>query len=631
MLHAEASTLEAPPVDQNTDQRRLPLWPGIGDVLEEFGGLPVPKRLKDALSERGISAAVEIQATVMPRVVAGDSVVIHAPTGGGKTLAYLLPLLARLQPTIHIGMQVLILVPTAELALQITRELRWLIEVLSGPERVCWFNPQVPRELACEVLLSRSGLWDAIRKDTAVLVSTPALILAEVVALRWESKKFNETLAYFAASNLNAIVFDEADVLFPALPRRRSWSDAKMGAAEKVTEHIIDVIRRRYRNRPLQFICASATANVAKVRNAMRRLLEKKWPKRRDVSRRQVPVLMQHGARVDPTLKRERDGSQSQLIIPQTIVHAAAILASDQEDRFSLERLRMTAAIVCKLEGTVLVFVPEKVKLDAAVAVLREAGVEDTFKLRSLVGLNEELDRSKKTDERLLDETTISKRREPPRRQDAGRAAFALQRSQELVETLAKGQRRVLVAKSDTGRGVDLEDVQYVVMVRLPSKATEYVHLAGRTGRMGRGGTVITLMSPAELDQVLPRVEGRLGIKFDDWDVEAGKAVPSTRKLLPPGEWTSSVMMDEEDEEPWQAEEDEGLQEQGREEAWGEAGEELEVLAEAVDDVEGREDVQAEAKDARRTSARSISLNRARGAWRRLVERREAEGRGRRA
>ena len=141
-------------------------------------------------------------------------------------------------PMLHFPqLQALVFVPTPELALQVARELKWLIyvawpkralaeprsarpcEVLSGgSDKVCWFNPQVPQEIplsqleravrwakagcnntknasdrmpmargsretrdglhhsqeiACNVLLSRANLWDAVRQDTAILVCTP--------------------------------------------------------------------------------------------------------------------------------------------------------------------------------------------------------------------------------------------------------------------------------------------------------------------------------------------------------------------------------------------------------------------------------------------------------------------------
>ena len=110
---------------------------------------------------------------------------------------------------------------------------------------------QVPRELACEVLLSRSGLWDSIRQDTAVLVTTPGLILSELIALQWQSKKFMETLGYFFGSNLNTLVLDECDSLFPAMPPGKNPRDmkGKYGPAERVIDFIFTVVRERYRNR----------------------------------------------------------------------------------------------------------------------------------------------------------------------------------------------------------------------------------------------------------------------------------------------------------------------------------------------------------------------------------------------
>ncbi|HEX5497615.1 MAG TPA: DEAD/DEAH box helicase, partial [Thermomicrobiales bacterium] len=61
-----------------------------------FADLGLPKSLTIALTKRGIAAPFAIQARAIPDVLAGRDVLGRAQTGGGKTLAFGLPLLARL-------------------------------------------------------------------------------------------------------------------------------------------------------------------------------------------------------------------------------------------------------------------------------------------------------------------------------------------------------------------------------------------------------------------------------------------------------------------------------------------------------------------------------------------------------
>lgn len=79
-----------------------------------------------ALAAAEISTPTEIQAEVIPAALAGRDVVGQARTGTGKTLAYALPILQRIDPIG--GVQALCLVPTRELAAQVAAEARWLGE-----------------------------------------------------------------------------------------------------------------------------------------------------------------------------------------------------------------------------------------------------------------------------------------------------------------------------------------------------------------------------------------------------------------------------------------------------------------------------------------------------------------------
>ncbi|MDK6260549.1 DEAD/DEAH box helicase [Corynebacterium frankenforstense] len=66
----------------------------------------------------------------------------------------------------------------------------------------------------------------------------------------------------------------------------------------------------------------------------------------------------------------------------------------------------------------------------------------------------------------------------------------------------ADGSVPVLVATDIAARGIDVKDVSLVVHVDPPAEHKAYLHRAGRTARAGTGGTVVTLVTPDQRDEV---------------------------------------------------------------------------------------------------------------------------------
>ncbi len=88
---------------------------------QSFAALGVSADIVAALAARDITVPFQIQERTIPAAIAGRDVLAKAPTGSGKTFAFALPILERLDPR---GGRpaALVLVPTRELALQVTDE-----------------------------------------------------------------------------------------------------------------------------------------------------------------------------------------------------------------------------------------------------------------------------------------------------------------------------------------------------------------------------------------------------------------------------------------------------------------------------------------------------------------------------
>ena len=92
---------------------------------ETFAALGVSAELIAALRARGIESPFQIQTRAIPPALAGTDLLAKSPTGSGKTLAFAVPLVERM-PRDDARPAALVLVPTRELALQVTEEIESL-------------------------------------------------------------------------------------------------------------------------------------------------------------------------------------------------------------------------------------------------------------------------------------------------------------------------------------------------------------------------------------------------------------------------------------------------------------------------------------------------------------------------
>ena len=92
-------------------------------ATQSFADLGASRSVVDALSECGITAAFPVQQLVLPDALAGRDVLVKSPTGSGKTIAFAVPLVERLEAA-DPRPSALVLAPTRELAGQIVDAIR---------------------------------------------------------------------------------------------------------------------------------------------------------------------------------------------------------------------------------------------------------------------------------------------------------------------------------------------------------------------------------------------------------------------------------------------------------------------------------------------------------------------------
>lgn len=373
--------------------------------------LGVSEELSEALKKQQIEKAFPVQEQVIPKMLAGENVAAIAPTGTGKTLAYLLPALMQIDAADQ-SPQAVVLAPTYELAMQIARTAQELTQAAGLPIRTAGLvgGANTARQI------------ERLKKKKPQLVTGSAGRLLELV----QKGKLK-------LQNVSLLVLDEFDRLF----------DVQNMAH---TTAFVQALRKARGDRPVTYALFSATAS--------RRALEQ-------------ADFLGH-----PALIR---------------VEAAP------EDLAHVEHYAMV--------------VPFRDKIQKVRKLTRRLGVK-----RGLVFTNRIYDAYKMLEHLRYDGLRVTVL--------TGRENKQLRRK--AVADLEKGAATLLLATDLAARGLDIRDVDTVFNLDLPEDARTYLHRAGRTGRAGKEGRVVTLADPQEAGK-LTRLQKALSLSFQPLKRESGR------------------------------------------------------------------------------------------------------------
>jgi superfamily II DNA/RNA helicase len=153
-----------------------------------FAALGLSERLVERLARDGIAAPFPIQAATIPDALAGRDVLGRGQTGSGKTLAFGLPLLTRLADGVKAAPRrprALVLVPTRELAMQVSDALEPLVHVLGLRHKLVAGGLSYTTQIAAlnrgvEVLIATPGrLKDLIEREAVQLGEIEVAVLDE--------------------------------------------------------------------------------------------------------------------------------------------------------------------------------------------------------------------------------------------------------------------------------------------------------------------------------------------------------------------------------------------------------------------------------------------------------------------
>lgn len=155
------------------------------DTLTSFAQLALAAPLLKAIDEVGYEAPSPIQAAAIPPLLEGRDLLGQAQTGTGKTAAFALPLLSRLDLSLQ-QPQILVLAPTRELAIQVAEAMQTYARHLKGFHVLPVYGGQSmdvqlrPLKRGVHAVVGTPGrIQDHLRRGTLKLDKLKALVLDE--------------------------------------------------------------------------------------------------------------------------------------------------------------------------------------------------------------------------------------------------------------------------------------------------------------------------------------------------------------------------------------------------------------------------------------------------------------------
>ena len=210
-----------------------------------FSDLGLSEAVLKALITQGYETPTQIQAEIIPQVLAGNDVVGQAQTGTGKTAAFALPLLSRLDLKSS-KPQVLVLAPTRELAIQVAESFKNYGQGLKRLNVLPIFGGQ-------DYVIQLKQL----SKGAQVIVGTPGRVMDHVRRGSLKLETINNFVLDEADEMLNMGFLEDVEWLLQRIPAQRQIAlfSATMPSA-------IRRIARKYLQDPIEITIKGRTATA---------------------------------------------------------------------------------------------------------------------------------------------------------------------------------------------------------------------------------------------------------------------------------------------------------------------------------------------------------------------------------
>ncbi len=175
----------------------------------KFEELQLDERILRAITEMGFEEASPIQAQAIPVVMEGRDMVGQAQTGTGKTAAFGLPLLQKVDPKSK-KLQAIVLLPTRELAIQVAEELRRFAKFMHGIKVLPIYGGQ-------DIVKQIRSLKDG----TQVVVGTPGRVMDHMRRRTIRVDQVHTVVLDEADEMLNMGFLEDMETILSQLPPER--------------------------------------------------------------------------------------------------------------------------------------------------------------------------------------------------------------------------------------------------------------------------------------------------------------------------------------------------------------------------------------------------------------------------
>jgi ATP-dependent RNA helicase DeaD len=347
-------------------------------IKMNFDELNIKPDIKKALKEIGFTEMFPIQENAIPPMLKGENVIGQAKTGTGKTAAFGVPMINKLDPgTRHV--EGLIVAPTRELAQQICDDLNTYAKYLKFWATTIYGGVSIDRQ------------FRELKKGPTIVVGTPGRLIDHM-------KRGTLNLR-----NVKMVVLDEADRMFD------------MGFYDDI-EYILNRVPQ-----DKQISLWSATIDERTKR----------------LSAKFMPNVV--------TVNMSRDE------IGLTTIKQYYMILAPHEREDTLKRLIEYFKI-----DRGLIFCRTKYMVNRLTGSLRRAGIP-------VEPLHGDFNQAKR---------------------------------QQTLDDFKEGRFELLIATELAARGLDIEDVPFIINYDIPDDPYMYFHRVGRTARAGKTGTAITFVFP---------------------------------------------------------------------------------------------------------------------------------------